>query len=133
MRYGASSRRSVRKKRADAAGDAAACLDEYLSHLRHERRLSPHTLAAYARDNRALVDLASGRALAALQAQDIRRFVAILHGQGHSPRSLARALSSWRGLYDWLARKRSVNANPCTGVRPPRGAKLLPQALSPDD
>jgi len=108
-------------------------LERYLAHLRNERRLSAHTLSAYARDGRMLESLAAGRALEALGPQDIRRFVATLHGKGQSPRSLARVLSSWRGLYDWLARHREVGANPCNGVRPPRAAKRLPRTLSPDE
>jgi len=108
-------------------------LERYLAHLRNERRLSPHTLSAYARDGRVLQSLAAGRALEALGPQDIRRFVATLHGKGQSPRSLARVLSSWRGLYDWLARHREIGANPCNGVRPPRAPKHLPRTLSPDE
>ncbi len=112
---------------------AGSRLERYLAHLRNERRLSANTLSAYARDGRMLESLAAGRTLDALGPQDIRRFVATLHGKGQSPRSLARVLSSWRGLYDWLARHREVGANPCNGVRPPRAAKRLPRTLSPDE
>jgi integrase/recombinase XerC len=108
-------------------------LEAYLSHLRHERRLSPHTIAAYSRDGEALLALAGDRPLRALGSRDIRRFIATLHGKGQSPRSLARVLSSWRGFFDWLARRREVGANPCAGVRAPKAPKHLPQALSPDD
>jgi integrase/recombinase XerC len=108
-------------------------LERYLSHLRNERRLSAHTLSAYTRDGRMLQALAAGRALEALAPRDIRRFVAVLHGQGQSPRSLARILSSWRGLYEWLTRQREVSANPCAGVRAPRAPRHLPQALSPEE
>ena len=110
-----------------------SALERYLSHLRHARRLSPHTVAAYSRDGGLLLQLAEERGLAALGTQDIRRFIAVLHGKGQSPRSLARILSSWRGFYEWLARAREVSANPCTGVRAPRAPKHLPQTLSPDE
>ncbi len=111
----------------------ASALERYLDHLRHERRLSGHTVAAYARDGAALGDLAAGRPAAALSPHDIRRFIATLHGRGLSPRSLARMLSSWRGFFEWLARQREVLSNPCAGVRAPRAAKRLPEALSPDE
>jgi len=107
-------------------------LQQYLSWLRNERRLSANTVEAYARDGGMLLTLAGERPLASLASQDIRRFIATLHGKGQSPRSLARILSSWRGLYEWLARRREVAANPCAGVRPPRAPKHLPQTLSPD-
>jgi len=110
-----------------------SALGRYLDFLRHERRLAAHTLAAYSRDAELLERLAGGCAPGELAAADIRRFVATLHGGGLSPRSLARVLSSWRGFFDWLARHREIAANPCRGIRAPRAARTLPQALSPDE
>jgi len=111
----------------------ASAVERYLAHLRNERRLSGHTLGAYARDAAALLALSEGREPAALTAHDIRRFIATLHARGLSPRSLARMLSSWRGYFAWLARQGELGANPCAGVRAPRAAKRLPESLSPDD
>ncbi|HUP97272.1 MAG TPA: tyrosine recombinase XerC [Usitatibacter sp.] len=110
-----------------------SALERYFSHLAHERRLAAHTLAAYRRDARLLATLAGERALQSLGTPDIRRFIATLHGKGQSPRSLARVLSAWRGFYDWLARARAVEANPCVGVKAPRAPRRLPAALSPDE
>jgi integrase/recombinase XerC len=110
-----------------------SALERYLSHLRTGRRLAANTLSAYSRDGNLLLALAGERALAQLGTQDIRRFVATLHSKGQSPRSLARILSSWRGLFDWMARGREVAANPCAGVRAPKAARRLPEVLSPDD
>jgi len=106
-----------------------SAVDRYLAHLRTGRRLATHTLSAYAHDLRALGSLAGGRAAAELTEHDIRRFVAMLHSRGQSPRSLARALSSWRGFFQWLARRHEVASNPCAAVRAPRGSK----ALTPDE
>ena len=111
----------------------ASAIARYLGFLRHERRLAAHTLTAYSRDGELLQKLAAGRDPRSLAAVDIRRFVAALHGGGLAPRSLARLLSSWRGFYDWLARQGEVAANPCKGIRAPRAARTLPEALSPDD
>jgi integrase/recombinase XerC len=108
-------------------------LEGYLGHLRGERRLAANTLDAYRRDGALLAELAGGRPLEALGAADVRRFVATLHGRGQSPRTLARVLSCWRGFYDWLARAHGAKVNPCAGVKPPRAARKLPQALSPDE
>jgi integrase/recombinase XerC len=110
-----------------------SALERYLSHLRTERRLAANTLAAYSRDGALLLALAAERPIGALGSQDIRRFIATLHSKGQSPRSLARILSSWRGLFDWLARHRQAGANPCAGVRAPKAARKLPEVLSPDD
>jgi integrase/recombinase XerC len=111
----------------------ASALARYLDFLRHERRLAAHTLAAYSRDCALLEKLSAGRDPRELGAADIRRFVASLHGGGLAPRSLARLLSAWRGFFDWLVRSGDLAANPCQGIRAPRAARTLPEALSPDD
>jgi integrase/recombinase XerC len=110
-----------------------SALERYLGHLRSERRLASNTLSAYSRDGAALLALAGDQALASLTGHDIRRFIAALHSKGRSPRSLARTLSSWRGLFDWLLRRREAASNPCAGVRAPKAPRHLPKALSPDD
>jgi integrase/recombinase XerC len=110
-----------------------SALERYLRHLRTGRRLAAHTLSAYARDGALLLGLADGRAVETLDTRDIRRFIATLHSRGQAPRSLARVLSCWRGLFDWLARQREVASNPCAGVKAPRAPRHLPQVLSPDD
>lgn len=111
----------------------AALLDGYLTWLRSERRYSEHTASNYARDLRQLFRLAQQTPLTELNTQHIRRFIAQLHGEGMSGRSLARMLSAWRGFYTYLTRDHSYGDNPCIGLRAPKTGKKLPEALSPDD
>lgn len=68
-----------------------------------------------------------------LQTVHIRRFVARLHTRGLGGRSLGRALSAWRGFYRWLGRRDESDSNPVDDVRPPKSARRLPKALSPDE
>ncbi len=118
---------------APLGGDAArAAVDAYLGELATQRRLSGLTVSSYRRDLDRLLELAGDRALDGLAAQDIRRFVARLHGSGLSGRSIARTLSAWRGLYRWLARHRGIDASPCEGIKAPKGPKALPATLSTD-
>ena len=105
----------------------------YLEHLAHERRLSAHTTAGYTRDLAALLELAGTTPLARLQVLEIRRFIARLHGRGLDGRTLARMLSAWRGFFNYLVRDHGYAHNPALGVRAPKSAKTLPQALSPDE
>ncbi len=107
--------------------------DGYLAYLAHERRLSALTCRHYGRDINVLFRLVKGKALASLQVHDIRRYIAALHGKGLGGRSLARMLSAWRGFFTYLARNHGLGNNPCLGLRPPKSAKCLPQALSPDE
>lgn len=107
-------------------------LTAYLDHLAHERGLSPLTCENYARDIRTLKELAGDTSFQELKAAHIRRFVAALHGRGIGGKSIARMLSAWRGFFAYLARRHGIDNNPCIGMRPPKSAKTLPQALSPE-
>ncbi len=107
-------------------------LDNYLDYLAHERGLSILTRENYARDIKTLLKLADSLELAKIQPQHIRRFVASLHGLGLNGKSIARKLSAWRGFFDYLNLKLVMASNPCIGMRAPKSAKSLPQALSTD-
>ena len=115
--------------REDALSDPELCR-AWLESLEHQRRLSAHTLANYSRAVGVLLGLKEKSALRDLDAAQIRRFVAQLHGAGLSGRTLALTLSAWRGLYRWLARHRGFAANPVQGVRAPKAPRHLPRALS---
>ena len=106
----------------------------HLVPLEVERRLAARTLTLY-RD--ALLKLQTFAAaqplpLREVQVHHIRRWAAALHGRGLAPRSIALALSAWRGLYRWLGRDGLVALNPAEGVRAPKAPKPLPKALSVD-
>ena len=121
-----------------AAVDAAPALDadvqRHLVHLEVERRLAARTLTIYREALVKLQAFAAAQQLPLREAQvhHIRRWAAALHGQGLAPRSIALALSAWRGLYRWLGRDGLVALNPASGVRAPKAAKPLPKVLSVD-
>lgn len=108
-------------------------LREYLAYLTHERRLSEHTATNYARDIQSLIALAGDTPLNKIEVHQVRRFVAQLHSRKLDGRSIARALSAWRGFYRYLARDHGYRVNPCLGIRAPKSVKRLPHALSPDE
>lgn len=113
-------------------------VEDYLGELEMVRQLSGHTLKAYRHDLQKLCEFVNDQKLNlySVQSTHARQWAARLHGQGLSPRSLARILSAWRGFYDWLAihsgiknQSQTLN-NPLMDIRPPRRAKNLPKALS---
>ena len=112
--------------------ELATELQDFVDHLRVERRLATRTLALYVE---ALARLqapaqASGVALRSAQPHHVRGWVAQLRSRGLGPRSIAIVLAAWRGLYRWWGRLGLVAANPVDGIRPPKAAKPLPKALS---
>jgi integrase/recombinase XerC len=114
----------------DADAALPSWAEDYLGWLATHRRAAALTLESYRRDLLRLTELAGERAPQTLEVTDIRRFVARLHGQGLSGRSIARILSAWRGLYRWLIRNRGAHANPVESIRPPKSPAMLPKALS---
>jgi integrase/recombinase XerC len=107
-------------------------LQRFLDHLAFERRLAARTLVLY---GEALARLqasaaAAGVELQAAQPHHVRGWVGQLRGHGLAPRSIAIVLAAWRGLYRWWGVQGLVAANPVDGIRAPKPARPLPQALS---
>ena len=117
----------------DAATPNQKFLRGYLAWLRTEKQYSELTAENYARDLGHLFELSADTPLASLKIHHIRRFIAQLHSKGLGGRSLARMLSAWRGFFTYLMRDHGLTDNPCAGLRAPKSAKILPQALSPDE
>lgn len=109
---------------------------QWLAHLAHQRRYSPHTVAAYQRDIQHLLDFLTRQThaitLEKTGAHHIRQCLAKLHAQGHKPRSLARMLAAWRSFYEWLGPHIQLSINPTADIKPPKIPRSLPKALSVD-
>jgi integrase/recombinase XerC len=107
-------------------------IDVFLAALK-ARQYSPATVSTYAIDLAHLLQLVGDVAPGGLASHDIRRALATLRARGQQPKTLARTLSAWRSFYTYLARQGFVAANPCLGLRPPKGDRKLPNALSVDE
>jgi len=107
---------------------------QYLEHVRVEKRLAARTLTLYRLDLERLAAMAAGVDLPLLRltSAHIRRFVAQMHAGGRSGRGIALILSGWRGFYTWAARQGLVAHNPVLDVRAPKAPKPLPKALGVD-
>jgi integrase/recombinase XerC len=114
------------------AAPANDSVEQFIAELAHQRRASPHTLAAYRRDLELLAAGVGTRPLAVLKSHELRRQAMRLHGQGLAPRSIARTLSAWRAYYRWLARRGALAADPCAGLKAPKRPRVLPKALGLD-
>ena len=107
--------------------------EEFLNHLRVERRLSHNTLDAYRRDLRKLSDFGGGRPLSALDTRDLQRFLTHLHRRGLSFRSVQRITSAIRGAYAFLVADGDPERDPTEGITVARALPGLPRYLSPDE
>ena len=107
-------------------------VDEYLDHLRVERRLAAHTLESYARDLAALGAFAAGkeRRIETLDRHALEAFVRQQMNRGLSPRSVARRVAAVRGFYKFLVVDKRLDRNPADDLTPPRAWPALPKFLS---
>src|SRR3954454_1670571 len=112
-------------------------MTRWLAHLRSERRLSPKTLEAYARDVRQCLGFLCehwGRRVtlsgfAALEASDVRAFMAMRRGCDIGGRSLMRALAGLRSFGRFLEREGRGKVGGLSAIRAPKVGKSLPKPL----
>jgi integrase/recombinase XerC len=122
---------------ASADPSIAQEMTRWLSHLGAERRLSPKTLEAYGRDLRQCLDFLSNhwgervtlKRFAALEATDVRAFMAMRRADDIAGRSLMRALAGLRSFGRFLEREGKGKVGALSAIRAPKVAKSLPKPL----
>lgn len=112
--------------------DNNSYIQNFIEHIKFEKRLSPNTIKNYLRDISLLKKQTPNKNFQSYKVEDIRRSVSILHQEGINGKSLSRMLSSWRGFFDFLSDRYKFNQNPVIGIKAPKSKKTLPQTLSID-
>jgi integrase/recombinase XerC len=110
-------------------------LAAFLHRLATERRLSPHTVAAYEHDLRALLAFLEREHIASFKELDsfgVRRFAAESHRKGLGARSVARRLSAVRTFLNYLIETGVLKSNPGVHVQAPKAPRRLPATLDAD-
>ncbi|WP_294391847.1 tyrosine recombinase XerC [uncultured Sphingomonas sp.] len=108
-------------------------------HLRHDRRRSEHTIRAYAATARRLIAFLgrhkggsiAAADLAALDAADLRAYLAARRQEGLGNASAARELSAMRAFLAFAAKDQDKPAPP--RLRGPHVKKGVPRPVSPAD
>ncbi|MBS7325318.1 MAG: tyrosine recombinase XerC [Thiopseudomonas sp.] len=112
-----------------------AQLDAWQLERRAGRQLSAHSLEAAQRDLEQVMSFCAEHGITrwdALQAADVRQWLASLRRQHYAAASIARMLSSLRTFFSYLQRQGVVINNPALGIRAPKGEKRLPRTLDVD-
>jgi integrase/recombinase XerC len=123
----------------DCADESIALeMARWLAFLRAERRLSPKTSEAYARDLRQFLEFLAEhwearvtlKRFAALEATDIRAFMAKRRSDEIASRSLMRALAGLRSFGRFLEREGRGNVGALSAIRAPKVGKSLPKPVA---
>src|SRR5438445_11049084 len=110
----------------DSADEIIALqMTRWLSHLRAERRLSPKTLEAYARDLRQCLDFLCQHwgtrvtlaRFSLLETSDVRAFMAMRRADDIGGRSLMRSLAGLRSFGRFLGRQARGNFRALSAIR----------------
>lgn len=99
-----------------------AHLSEFISYLRGERGLSPHTLEAYQRDILAFGDKD-------LTQENLCEYLAHMQKQGYAPASMARALIACKVFHRFLVRENYL-PHSSLNLDSPKLWRLLPDVLT---
>lgn len=112
------------------ASELEAQIERFLEEL-VRRNMSTHTLDSYGSDLSQFARYFSPKgstppAPGKFGVWEIREWLGSLHQEGLSPVSVRRKLSAVRAFFTFLARDRSIPANPAKLVRTPKAPKTLP-------
>ncbi len=106
---------------------------DFITYLRNERNVSPHTERSYLSDLEQFDDFIGETNLARIDHQTLRDFIAHLMKLRVCKSSIARKLSSIRTFFKYLSRESIIKNNPARLVSTPRREKRLPAVLTVDD
>lgn len=120
-----------------AAPDLNQARIEWLAELRNSRRLAAHTLDAYERDTRQLMQFLTShlgeppalKHVSDLRVADLRSYLADRRNSGAGARTLGRGLAGIRSLLRFLEKRGLANAAGAAAIRAPRQPKSLPKPL----
>jgi site-specific recombinase XerD len=110
-------------------------LAAFVTHLRDERGLAEHTVAAYERDARQLAGFCDAFGIVdpdEVEPLVLRRWLAHLADRRYARASMARKAAAARSLFALLARKGLVAGDPAVDLGTPKGHRRLPRVLRRD-
>jgi integrase/recombinase XerC len=121
-----------------AASDVVAEVIRWRAYLGSEKRMSPKTVEAYARDTTQflgfLAEHLGGKVtlarLVKLTPADVRAFMASRRADGIGSRSLMRGLAGMRSFTRYLEREGKGRVSALSAVRAPKIGKTLPKPIS---
>lgn len=111
-------------------------IQAYLRFLQLEKSLAANSVESYERDIRRYASYlgdAGKQSFNEVKEQDISRFIRMLREIGLSPKSIARNISSIKGLHKFLLGEGKTQDDPTQNIELPKIGKHLPDVLSVEE
>ncbi len=113
----------------------AGAIEAFVTHLVDEKRRSPHTVDAYARDLTGFATWADDLGIAApgeVELLVLRRYLGHLGERGYARATLQRRASTLRTFFRFLVRRGYVADDPAALLGSPKKGRTLPRVLRPE-
>jgi len=110
-------------------------LEQFVNHLKNERRLSPHTISNYSRDLKKFAQYCEEKNITHWRECNVffmRAFIASKYRKGLTGRSIQRHIATVRSFFAYLLREGVVKTNPMVGLTAPKAERKLPSPLDVD-
>ena len=107
--------------------DLFKAVDAFLRHLNFAKQVSPHTLRGYRIDLTQFLNFVGNEPI---HKRIVRRFLAHLHENKVSSRTILRRLSALRSFYKHAMREKWVTENPLEEIDSPKKEKRLPISIT---
>ena len=110
-------------------------VERFLSYLTIEKGLSSNTLEAYKRDIRKFSAYLNGlgKDVTNFSRSDVLSFINRLRDSGNQTATLARRISSVRGLCKFMLIEKIIEEDPVENLSAPKGWKKIPKIIGVDD
>lgn len=110
--------------------------NQFILYIKHEKRMSSHTVKAYEADLEQVFKYISEvyeiEDLESINHLIIRSWVVSLMDDGMSPRTVNRKITSLKSFYRYLLRHQKIETNPMDKIISPKVAKPLPVFIEKD-
>lgn len=115
--------------------DIPSLVNSYLTYLRLEKSLSPHSVEAYRKDVSKLINYLNSLSKHPQEVvlDDLQNLLIVLHEMNINPRSQARIISGIKSFYRFLTLEKLIEIDPTELLEGPKIGIKLPEFLTVDE
>jgi len=112
-------------------------IESFLQYIRSEKNFSPHTVVSYQNDLKQFEDFVVSKMETfdpkLIDASFVRQWIVYLMGEGYSPLSVNRKLSSLKSFFKYLYKLSLIDSQPFKKISGPKSNKMLPNFVKDKD